>query len=129
MSPTTIQVRFSDLDVMGHVNNAVYLSYFETARIHYFNRLLGSSWDWKINGVLLRTNEVEYLRPVFITDVPEIKLYTKHIGKKSFTLGYELRVNINLCSTGSSVLVCFNSETNTSILIPEKLKEALSTLI
>jgi acyl-CoA thioester hydrolase len=129
MNPAKIQVRFSDLDVMGHVNNAVYLSYFEMARIHYFNKLLGSSWDWKINGVLLRTNEIEYLHPVFITDVPEIKLYTKHVGTKSFTLGYDLSVNNKLCSTGSSVLVCFNSETNSSIVIPEKLKEALSTLI
>ena len=45
--PIKIQVRFSDLDTLGHVNNAVYLSYFEMARIAYFTPLLGENWDWK----------------------------------------------------------------------------------
>ena len=47
IKPTEIQVRFADIDVLGHVNNAIYLSYFEMTRVHYFNELLGESWDWK----------------------------------------------------------------------------------
>lgn len=47
IKPVEIQVRFADLDVMGHVNNSVYLSYFEMARVHYFGELLGYNWIGK----------------------------------------------------------------------------------
>jgi acyl-CoA thioester hydrolase len=57
IQPAKIQVRFADIDVMGHVNNAVYLSYFEMTRVHYFQELLGLTWDWKAHGVLLVRNE------------------------------------------------------------------------
>ena len=125
----TIQVRFSDLDTMGHVNNAVYLSYFEMARIEYFTPLLGIDWDWKNFGMLLRKNEIEYFTPVLLNDVPKISLFVLHIGTKSFTLGYELMVNDKLYTSGSSVLVCFDSVNNNSIEIPEKMKTILNSLI
>jgi acyl-CoA thioester hydrolase len=60
-TPARIHVRFSDLDILGHVNNSVYLSYFEIARVHYFGELLGTSWDWKTFTVVLVKNEIEYL--------------------------------------------------------------------
>ena len=41
IEPVQIQIRFADIDAMGHVNNAVYLSYFEFTRVHYFSELLG----------------------------------------------------------------------------------------
>lgn len=123
-----IQVRFSDIDVMGHVNNAVYLSYFEIARVIFFSKLLGENWNWKKDGVLLRKNEVEYIKPVHLNEVPEIFIYTKKLGTKSFTLEYDLVVNNEIRTTGSSVLVTFDSELNTSKEIPIKMKEVLKQL-
>jgi acyl-CoA thioester hydrolase len=41
IEPAKIQVRLTDIDILGHVNNAIYLSYFEMTRIHYFNELVG----------------------------------------------------------------------------------------
>lgn len=123
-----IQVRFSDIDVMGHVNNAVYLSYFEIARVIFFSKLLGENWDWKKDGVLLRKNEIEYIKPVLLNEVPEIFIYTQKVGKKSFTLEYDLVVNNEIRTTGSSVLVAFDSELNISKEIPSKMKGVLNQL-
>lgn len=123
-----IQVRFSDLDVMGHVNNAVYLSYFEMARVAYFTPLMGVDWNWNKFGVLLRKNEIEYFLPVLLHDQPEISIYTIHISTKSFTLGYELKVNDKIYTTGSSVLVCYDSLQNQTIEIPEKMRSVLETM-
>ena len=39
--------RFNDCDLMGHVNNAIYLTYIEEARIFFFNQILERDWDWK----------------------------------------------------------------------------------
>lgn len=128
VSAAKIQVRFSDLDIMGHVNNSVYLSYFEYARVHYFGQLLGTDWNWKTDGVLLVRNEVEYLRPVLLNDIPEVTVYTEEIGTKSFTLRYEIHVNDTLTTKGLSVLVCYNAQTNQTIAVPEKMKEALLSL-
>lgn len=120
-----IQVRFSDLDVMGHVNNSVYLSYFEYARVQYFAKLLGTNWDWKKNGVLLVRNEVDYHRPVLLTDVPEVFVFVDSVGSKSFTLSYEVKVKDVLTTTGKSVLVSFDSIQNSSIEVPTEMRNIL----
>lgn len=128
IEPLRLKVRFSDCDMMQHVNNAVYLNYFEEARIHYFYQILGIDWDWKREGILLRKNELEYLKPVFLHDPVEITVFLKHLGEKSFTLTYEVRVNQDLRTTGTSVLVCFDSTVKSSIPIPVKMREGLNRI-
>lgn len=128
IEPLRLKVRFSDCDMMQHVNNAVYLNYFEEARIHYFRQILGIDWDWKREGILLRKNELEYLKPVFLHDPVEIAVYLKHLGEKSFTLTYEVRVNQDLRTTGTSVLVCFDSQVMRSIAIPAKMRDGLNRI-
>jgi acyl-CoA thioester hydrolase len=128
IAPAKIQIRLTDIDILGHVNNSIYLVYFEMARIHYFNHMVGPNWDWMEQGVVLVKNEVEYIQPLYLHDQPEIKLFLKHIGNKSFTLAYQLFVKDKLCTTGSSTLVGFNSKTQQTIEIPERMKAALSQL-
>ena len=106
--PFKVQVRFADVDSMGHVNNAIYLSYFETARMHYLNALLGEDWDWLNNGIILLKNEVEYKKPVLLRDQPEIEVNVDKIGNKSFSLTYDLKVNGQTHSWGISYLVAYN---------------------
>ena len=128
MSSVKIQVRFSDIDVMGHVNNAVYLSYFEMARVVFFSRLMGKDWDWKRVGVILRKNEIDYIKPVFLNEEPDIFIFCQRIGNKSFVLEYDLKVENELRATGTSLLVAFDSEENTTKVIPLKFKKELETL-
>jgi acyl-CoA thioester hydrolase len=121
--PAKIQVRFADCDMMGHVNNAVYLSYFEQTRMHYFAYLVGNKWDWKKHGIILVHNELTYHSPVFLEDLPEITMFLGEIGKTSFLLHYEVKVNGKLCTSGASKLVCFNFESNKSVdVYPDMLK-------
>jgi acyl-CoA thioester hydrolase len=127
--PLKIQVRFSDLDILGHVNNVIYLSYFEMARIHYFTALVGPKWDWLKEGVVLVKNDVEYHIPILLHDEPSIFLFVKNIGNKSFSLGYKIMINDKLHTTGGSTLVCFDSIIQQAITIPTIMREGLSTLI
>ncbi len=126
--PLKLQIRFADLDILGHVNNSVYLTYFELARLHYFRELVGDYWDWKKDGMVLVKNEIEYLKPVVVTDNPEIEMMVANIGTKSFSLYYELTVKGVLHTKGISVQVCYDSISGQSITIPEKMKEALQKL-
>lgn len=128
IQPAKIQVRFADIDVMGHVNNAVYLSYFEMTRVHYFQELLGLTWDWKAHGVLLVRNEIDYIKPILIQHVPEITMFLEEIGSKSIRLSYEVKVNGELYTKGASVMVTFDSIANKTIPVPEEMKVAMEKL-
>jgi acyl-CoA thioester hydrolase len=108
ITPAKIQVRFADCDMMGHVNNAVYLSYFEQTRMHYFGQLLDDQWDWKKQGVILVKNEVTYLKPILLHNNVEIYAYLKAVGKTSFTLSYKVRANDVICALGASKVVCYD---------------------
>jgi acyl-CoA thioester hydrolase len=129
IQPFKIQVRFSDLDVLGHVNNTIHLSYFEMARIHYFKELLGQNWDWHSFGMVLVKNEVEYLKSILLFDEPEVIIFTEHIGTKSFTIGYEIFVRNEIYIKGRSVQVSYDAKTQKTIEIPQTMRSALEQLI
>jgi acyl-CoA thioester hydrolase len=127
------EIRFSDIDAMGHVNNAVYLSYFEQARIHFFGQFLQKDWNWNEAGILVARNEIQYLKPVVMGDRISVRTGCTHVGTKSFTLDYRVvRAGENtdeLCTTGSSVLVCFDSRLGITTPIPEIWRAPLMTLL
>src|SRR4051794_40780044 len=101
-----VVVRFRDCDAMGHVNHAVYFTYFEQCRLTWW-RSLGKGPG--IAGVA--TNVVhaacDYRAPAFVHDELEVRLMLKAIGRSSVTLGYQI-VNVEneqLLAEGTSVNV------------------------
>src|SRR6188768_2836860 len=86
---TKIELRFADIDAFGHVNNAVFLTYFEQARVHYFDHVLGWDYDWSKEGVIVARSEIDYILPVHFRDT--ITMYTgcSRIGNKSFDISYQ----------------------------------------
>jgi len=128
MSKTKIQIRFSDIDVMGHVNNAIYLHYFEQARMEFFSQFIHKDWDWYKNGLLLAKNEVEYFFPVGLNDEIYVETNCTKIGNKSFELEYSLFKGDKLCCTGKSTLVCYDYNAKETINIPNEWLVHLNTL-
>ena len=129
IEPVNIQIRYSDIDLMGHVNNAVYLNYFEYTRVHYFDKLLGKEWDWEHEGFILVQNKVEYITPLLLKDKPIIEMSIGAVGNKSFVLHYEIRLKGQICTRASSKMVGYNMIDKKSIVIPEKMKKSFSLLM
>ena len=119
---TTVEIRFADIDSMGHVNNAVYFSYFEQARMAYFKERVARIWDWNEDGVIVARNEIDYIYPVFLNDRMNIRLWVEHVGSKSFSVCYRVVVGERLCAVGKSVLVCFNHKNKATQVLPEAWK-------
>jgi len=119
---TTVEIRFADIDAMGHVNNAVYFSYFEQARMAYFKERVARIWNWNEDGVIVARNEIDYVFPVFLNDRMVIRLWVNHVGNKSFSVCYRVVVGERLCATGKSVLVCFNHKNKATQVLPEAWK-------
>jgi len=130
---TKIHIRFADIDSMGHVNNATYLSYFEQARMDFFKKNFSGKWDWKTDGIVLVKNVVEYKIPIFLHDEITIQTDISYVGNKSFTFDYEVIKVFNnklaVCCVGSSTLVSFDYSSNKSKEIPEIWKQKLNSLI
>lgn len=128
---TKIQIRFKDIDKLGHVNNANHITYFELARVDYFNAVAdkGVKIDWVNEGVILAKIEMEYKQPIFLED--EIYCYTwvSRMGSKSFDMSCSIVRLVNgqeiEAAKGLAIIVCFNYKTNQSIPIPDLWKEKM----
>jgi len=125
-----IQIRYKDVDIQGHVNNANHITYFETARVNYFNDILKRN-DWNKTGMILAKTEIEYSEPVFMDD--EVYCYTKitSFGIKSFEISNLITKKVGkeemVCAHGKSVIVCFNYEIKQTVEIPEEWKAAVAS--
>ena len=124
---TRIHVRFRDIDNMGHVNNAVFFTYFEEGRKAFFNKLLGVS-DLSAFPFILARIGCDFLRPIMLNAQLSIEMWVKDIGNKSFELGYKLAdlsdASIEYAK-GESIQVCFDYEKNQSIAVPAELRQKL----
>jgi acyl-CoA thioester hydrolase len=125
---TPIQIRFVDIDRMGHVNNAVYLSYLETARLHYFKEL-GGVIDWYKEGVILGRVEINYKVPITLLDNLHVKTWCTRIGIKSFDLSYSIlkkdgEEEIEMANA-ITVMVCYDYALKKSIAIPGRWRKWL----
>jgi len=98
-----IQVRFRDLDALGHVNNAVYLTYLEVARAAYFSRL-EPDWVGKGHFILARA-EVDFLRPILLQDPVEVGVRVVRLGRSSFDMEYLLLAAGEEAARGKTVQV------------------------
>ena len=126
---THIQIRFKDIDLMGHVNNANHFSYLEVARAKYFDEVVGEDVDWSKEGIILAKSTCDFKMPILFKD--KVFVYTKcaRIGNKSFELSYAIIKDEKgkevLLAEASTVQVCFDYEKKENILMPEKWKKKI----
>ncbi|SDS75258.1 acyl-CoA thioester hydrolase [Mucilaginibacter mallensis] len=117
---TLIPIRFSDMDAYGHVNNAVYLTYFEIARSNYWKEIV--QWNWGENGIILGRSEINYLKPITLNDEIACYVRTTRIGNSSFDVMHVLvKITPNgeeICTTGKTVCICYDYNANKSVSIP-----------
>ena len=88
-----LEARFRDCDPMGHVNNAVYLTYLEQTRFAHWRSLWGFGTPQLpdgLPGVILAHVEADYKRPARYGDVLEIRLVVAEIRRSSFRYEYEI---------------------------------------
>jgi acyl-CoA thioester hydrolase len=114
-------VRFRDVDSLGHVNNAVYLTYLEQTRVEMRNRF---GFDW--TEMILARCEIDFRGQVSVDEVVEVTMWPTRVGNKSFELGYELKVGDRLVAEAKTVLVAFDYERNESRPLPEAWRKLLS---
>lgn len=122
-----IPIRFADIDAFGHVNNAIYLTYFEIARSSYWDEII--EWNWDELGIIIRQSLVDYLKPIHLNDEIYAYVKTSRIGNSSFDLDYVLVKTIDgkeeICTSGQTICVTFDYKSKLSVPIPEKQRNKM----
>lgn len=127
MYRTNIQLRFRDTDGMGHVNNAVFLTYLELARIEFFKEFFDVNKPQDISFILVRV-EIDFKRPITLKDEIAVVLWVKSIGNTSWLFEYKIIDSNNsdiIFSEAKSAQIVFNYDTNKKEIIPPKFKAFL----
>lgn len=122
-----IQVRYADIDMQKHVNNSVFLSYIEQGRVEYLNTILPEN-DFQENGLIIARTEIDYFEPIFLNE--KIFCYTRisSIRNKSFIFENVLiSENKSIKCFAKSIMVCFNYNLNSTILVPDNWKKAIAS--
>ncbi|APO96898.1 acyl-CoA thioesterase [Xanthomonas vesicatoria] len=123
-----ISVRWRDMDSMGHVNNAKYISYLEEARVRWMLGVQGVSMTDRIAPVVAATN-VNYKRPLVWPNDITVELFVERLGSSSITIGHRIvdqKDDSVLYSDGNVVVVWIDTQTGKSAALPDAVRAASS---
>ena len=115
-----LQTRWKDMDAFGHVNNAVFLTYIEDARINFFKR-----WNLCDNkrSIIIASVKIDYLRQIDHHSHLIIGEKISRIGRKSFDIesAVFIRDKVDAVATSMITCVCFDYEKNESVPVYSKI--------
>lgn len=126
---TLAQLRWSDMDALGHVHNASFLQYFELGRAELVFSLL-QVHRRSDASLVVRRHEVDYLRPLIYRPEPvAVDTWVARVGTTSFTLAAEVRepeVPAEVYARISTVIVAVDVQNGAAIHIGDPIREALA---
>ena len=124
-----VEPRFRDTDAMGHVNNAVYITYFEVVRADYWLRLTGLRAYQKVPFILAHVT-ADFRSSALIGEKLQVGMRIARLGTKSFDAEYRIETvdRRRLIAEGRSVMVMYDYEKEEPFPIPEDLKERVRAL-
>lgn len=126
-----ITVRFADLDVLGHLNNAKYLTYIEQIRILYVRDVCDWGGKWHSLGMILARTEIDYKLPIAFDDVVMAYVKVSRLGGKSFDMSYLLTRRRGdgeekIAAEVKTVMVSYDYEQDTTVQIPATWREKIT---
>ncbi len=127
----TLSVRFVDVDALGHTNNAHYFTYFEEARVAYFNALGYSRKNFVEDCIFILAHaSCDYKSPSFFNETLDVYTGITELKNSSFVMEYEIkeRETGRLVALGKTVQVTFDYKNKRVIRVPQSLKDRMAKL-
>lgn len=124
---TDIQLRYGDLDTLGHVNNAIYLTYFELGRVLFFKRYLKAFDAANVSFVIARA-EIDFKKSIRMDDSVVLETRLEGVGNTSFTFSHRLvnRDGSVVFSEGRIVAVSIDGNRK-PVSVPNEIRELASS--
>src|SRR4051812_43059115 len=124
------RVRFGDLDANRHLNNVVFLRYFETARIAFVMSLWPDHDPTKVGGeqlgVIFAECHIRYRSPVAFDEEVAVSCWIGEVRRSAFQVCFEMRVGERMAAEGDSWLVGFDYAEQRASPLPETMRETLA---
>lgn len=120
-----VEVRFRDLDPMGHVHHSLPLIYFEEARAAFWRRLVGSPALEAIEYVIAECH-IRYRARVHYPGHATVTVSVTKVGTRSFELSYELRGAGGLLAEGRTAQVMYDYRARRPTEIPIEVRGRLA---
>lgn len=118
-----IDVRFRDLDTMGHVNNAIYATYLEEARSAYYRDVVGVALPDV--GTVLAHLSIDYESSIDVSDEVSVRMRVSELGESSIRMEYIVLADGGSAATAKTVQVCFDRELGESRPIPTEWRKRI----
>lgn len=124
-----LQVRYNDIDLAGHVNNAVYHEFLDLGRTFYFKDVLGENpFSYEQNVVIVQSNTT-YCKEVYLEDDIQVVTKVVRLGNKSFDMLQAILRNsdsgFELTTYNITTFACMNYKSHTTQEIPAKWRKLL----
>jgi acyl-CoA thioester hydrolase len=126
-----IPVAWGEMDSFQHVNNIVYLRYFESARIAYFERLkLMEFLNETGIGPILASVQCKFKIPLTYPDTVSVGTRIAKIEQDRFVMEYFVvsHKHQKIAAEGEGVVVSFNYHENKKAALPEEVKQRIAAL-
>ena len=123
---TRFRVRYAEIDAQGHVNNAVYLSYFEVGRVEWL-RAAGLSYrelEERGYGIVVVEVLAHYRRAAFFDDELTLRTELADLSRASMRFEYVVSRDGELLVTGHTRHACVDLATGKPIRVPEEVLAA-----
>lgn len=122
-----LRPRFRDTDAMGHINNAVYVTYLEVARQDYWRAFKGGDPNYRVVPFILARVEVDFRSEALMHEMLELRVRCSFVGGKSFGFEYEIREQNGqrLVVAARSVQVFYDYASKRSMLVPDDMRRNL----
>ncbi len=123
-----IELRYGDIDAMNHVNNAVYVSYLEFARVQLWRERFGFVGSARDIPIILARVAVDYRSPIDLADAVTIGVRVTHIGRTSFTFAYRIEASGRLAAEAETVQVHYDYAAGKPVAISPAFRGQLAAL-
>jgi acyl-CoA thioester hydrolase len=119
-----ITVRFRDIDAMGHVNNAVFFSYLEAARLEYARSVILRTQSYKLSetGLILAKISCEFKKPIFYGQSVEVGTRVAEMRNSSFIVEQRIEADGQLAALAQAVVVRYDYQAGKSVRIPDEFR-------
>ncbi len=123
-----VEVRYSDVDAMNHVNNALYVTYLEHARLRLWRERFGFAGGAREIPIIIARVAVDYRSPIGLADEVEVGIAVGRTGRTSFAFEYRIEASGRLAAEAETVQVHFDYAAGAPCAIPAELRAQLAAL-
>jgi acyl-CoA thioester hydrolase len=122
-----LPVQFRDIDVMGHVNNATYFQYMETARVELARSLGQITNGFRPGSFILASARCEFKKPIRDERKIMVSVWVSRIGDRSWDLDYSIHGPRGVeFAAGRTTQVAYDYDARSAIGISEKIRRELA---